>query len=532
MKKLYGFIFLIACCVLFPGPSFAQVKFQMAFGGNMDEEFNSVMQTTDGGYIMAGQTTSYGAGAYDICLVKTDGNGNMLWRKIFGGTANDLGYGVRQTPDGGYIVYGWSHSFTGNYDNIILIKTDSSGTFQWAKQPVIPNSVSVSNGLEVTADGGFIVTGFIALVTLTDVYMLKLDSAANVQWAKSFGTTMQPEEGRDVKQTLDGGYIIMGGTRSYGAGGGDVYLVKTDAAGAVQWSKTYGTTGSEAMNTGFIIQTPDSGYVISTTSPYLGAGYYEGYVVRTDKAGNMMWSKTYGGSQNDYQGNIKMTADGGFVIPGRTHSFGLGYGDAFIMKIDTAGSLAWTKRYVYSLFGMDHLSYVTTTSDGGLVVAGFHDSSFGHEGYLIKTDSAGNSGCNENTYNPYVNIPATIVTSPVSGDTVLTPVVNTITTLSVTSAGSMGPHCFSTGINEVDIEALEFEAYPNPFKESLTLALSVETGITNCRAALYDVFGRVVLVQQLSRSNTMLQTLNLRNGIYFLEVTEGINRVVRKIVKQ
>ncbi|MEW6034698.1 MAG: hypothetical protein AB1603_07585 [Chloroflexota bacterium] len=200
------------------------------FGGSRIESAYSVQQTSDGGYILAGETESYGAGTSDMYLVQTDAQGNEEWHKTFGGTSVEIAFSVQQTTDGGYIVAGQTSSF-GAYKEGYLVKTDANGNQEWSK-------VFGGQGddflycVQQTGDGGYILVGWTQSFGRgeEDVYLVKTDAGGNRMWYRTFGE-YKFDSGWWVQQTSDGGYIITGGTRSYGTGSSDVILIKTDAEG-------------------------------------------------------------------------------------------------------------------------------------------------------------------------------------------------------------------------------------------------------------------------------------------------------------
>ena len=203
-----------------------------------------------------------------------------------------------------------------------------------------------------------------------------------IGWSKTYGGTNY-DEGRSVVQTGDGGYAIAGDTDSFGAGGGDVYLVKTDSAGTMLWNKTYGGTSSDTAYS--VVQTSDGGYAIAGYTQSFGAGSSDVYLVKTDSAGSMLWNKTYGGTSNDIGYSLVQTGDGGYAIAGQTYS-GAGNDDVYLVKTDSAGTMLWNKTY-----GGTSPNYgysVVQTGDGGYAIAGL-TYSFGvgnWEVYLVKTD--------------------------------------------------------------------------------------------------------------------------------------------------
>jgi hypothetical protein len=246
----------VSLVALFTEYAHAQVvKFAKTYGVTGSDYAYSVQQTSDGGYIVAGGTASFGAGSVDFLLIKTDANGNIIWVKTYGGISYDNARSVQQTSDGGYIVAGLTSSFgAGNWD-VWLIKTDANGNLQWAKTYGGTN-YDYAYSVQQTSDGGYIMTGGTASFGAGnwDVWLIKTDANGNLQWAKTYGGT-DDDYAYSVQQTSDGGYILAGVTSSFGAGGSDFFLIKTDANGnigscsIVQDASPTVTTPSPTVNT-------------------------------------------------------------------------------------------------------------------------------------------------------------------------------------------------------------------------------------------------------------------------------------------
>jgi len=209
------------------------ITFAKTYGGTSDDMARFVQQTSDGGYIVVGETNSFGE--LDIFLIKTDAKGNVQWAKTYGGIGSEWASSVRQTADGGYIVAGTTTSFSAGESDIFLIKTDAKGNIQWAKTyggATDDRAFSVQQ----TSDGGYIVAGLTSSFGTGDwnIFLIKTDAKGNIQWAKTYGETDTIDRGAfSVQQTSDGGYILAGTTISFGAGEHDIFLIKTNARGNI-----------------------------------------------------------------------------------------------------------------------------------------------------------------------------------------------------------------------------------------------------------------------------------------------------------
>jgi hypothetical protein len=298
------------------------------FGGSGNDEGWSVQQTSDGGFVIVGATASLGAGKTDVWLIKTDASGNREWDRTFGGSDDDWGISVQQTSDGGFILVGWTESFGAGGADVWLIKTDANGNKLWDRTFGGSGS-DWGISVQQTRDGGFVIVGATESFGAGDVWLIKTDANGNKLWDRTFGGSGL-DWGSSVQQTSDGGFIIVGRTWSFGAGLADVWLIKTDASGNREWDRTFG--GGDRDVGLSVQQTSDGGFIIVGWTESFGAGGADVWLIKTDANGNKLWDRTFGGSGSDWGLSVQQTSDGGFIIVGYTESFGAGDYDVLLIK--------------------------------------------------------------------------------------------------------------------------------------------------------------------------------------------------------
>jgi len=316
-----------------------------SYGGTWEVDIGySVQQTVDGGYVIADETYCFGAGRVDAYLVRTDAVGETLWTRTYGGERNDFGFSVWQTEDHGFAVAGATGSSGAGMSDAWLIRTDSVGETLWTRT----YGDTLENGarsLAPTFDGGFVLCGTTTPPgsRRSDVLLIRTDSSGDTLWTRSFGGP-ESEWGYSVQQTADSGFIAAGLTESYGAGDCDIWLLRTDAAGDTLWTRTYGGNSSEYSYPIATQQTRDRGYVIVGATGSYGAGGFDAWLIKTDSSGDTAWTRTFGGDSWDAGCSVQQTSDGGYAITGHTKSFGAGRYDVWLIKTDPEGNVAVTDR--------------------------------------------------------------------------------------------------------------------------------------------------------------------------------------------
>ncbi len=407
--KYFKSIFFFLIISSFLSAQAPSIQWQKALGGNGWDQANSVQQTSDGGYIIAGQSSSVNGdvtlnhGDSDFWIVKLDASGAIQWQKSLGGTLYDAANFIQQTSDGGYIVAGESASANGDvtvnhgYSDYWIVKLDPSGNLQWQKS-LGGSKEDIANSVQQTLDGGYIIAGESYSTDgdvtgnhgFSDYWIVKLDSSGNLQWQKALGGSSY-DRANSVQQTSDGGYIVAGGSASTNGnvtgnhGNEDFWVVKLDPSGNIQWEKSL--TGNLADAAESIRETSDGGYIVAGGSNSVNSeipvtfGVSNYRIAKLDTEGNMQWQRYLGGSGNDYAYSVQQTSDGGYIMAGEYASIdgnitgNHGLADYGIIKLDAEGNMQWQKALGGSAF--DTLYSIQQTSDGGYILAGTAESADG-----------------------------------------------------------------------------------------------------------------------------------------------------------
>jgi len=311
------------------------VQWINGYGKFLPDAGNSVKQTTDGGYIICGVTTWY-QDFFDVYLIKTDEYGDTLWTKHYGGADGQFGSSVIQNTDGGYVITGSTEINTYNTD-IYLIKTDEDGDTLWTKHYGHSVLKDLGYSIQQIAEGGYIIAGCTGSDgTGWDVYLMKTDENGDTLWGKKYGSPSIHEKAYSVQQTTDGGFIVSGFSADIPGTSSDVYLLKTNNDGLTQWSKTYsGNTYNEGNS---VQQTTDGGYIIAGGA--FGVDSASGmYLIKTDENGDTLWTRIY---ENCSRGgsSVQQTVDGGYIITGNTGSSADFY--IYLLKTDENGLITST----------------------------------------------------------------------------------------------------------------------------------------------------------------------------------------------
>ncbi len=506
----------------------AQTQFQKTIGGSGGDYAWSVKQATVGGYTVAGYTDSFGAGGYDFYIVKFAGN-TIEWSRAVGGAGIDIALSMVTSIGGGYVIAGETESFgAGNYDAYI-VRLDDNGTLLWTKT-FGGTGNDYGESIIRTSDGGYAIGGYTNSFGMGDydMYIAKLDSGGSLQWTRTIGSTGY-DYALSIAQTTDGGYVLFGSTAAFGEGYNDFYIAKLGSGGSLEWTRTIGGTGGDYGS--YVIQSNDGGYLLAGVTLSFGAGQYDIYIVKLNNSGLLEWTRTIGGADFEYLFSIIQTTDGGYAIAGSTESFGAGGSDEFIVKLNSGGFLQWARTVGGS--GEDIARSIIQTS-GGYILAG-ETVSFGSGNYdmFVTMIDSGGYTCG----NTFSLLPAAgtggILGNPVSYTT--SPILSVSAPTSSTFTGGILTTLCIVGIQPVSSEIPSqyslSQNYPNPFNPSTKIKFQVPplnlplTGgdREGVLFKIYDILGKDVVTlvnQQLNPGIYEVEwnASNFPSGIYFCKL--------------
>ncbi|MBK9729795.1 MAG: T9SS type A sorting domain-containing protein [Chitinophagaceae bacterium] len=454
MKNLFIIAFAVFCfsfSIATAQVTAPEIQWQNTIGGNDSDELSSVIQTSDGGYLLGGSSTSDISGdktetyqGYaDYWIVKLNSSGNIEWQNTIGGEYDNYVYSVIQTTDGGYLIGGYSTSGI-SYDktevcqggtDYWLVKLNSSGNIEW-QNTIGGSSNDLLRSLIQTADGGFLLGGYSSSGISgdkteanqgasynSDYWVVKLDGSGNIEWQNTIGGNYD-DILCSVIQTTDEGYMLGGYSNSdisgdkteanHGASySGDYWVVKLNNFGNIEWQNTIGGSDGEVLAS--VIQTTDAGFLvggistggISGDKTEASQGNNDYWVVKLDGLGNIQWQNNIGGSSNDNAVSVVQTTEGGFLLGGNSSSgisgdkteASQGDFDYWMVKLNSSGNIQWQNTIGGSSW--DYVQSIIQTTDGGYLLGGYSysgisgdktEASYGFRDYWVVKLSA--EGCN------------------------------------------------------------------------------------------------------------------------------------------
>lgn len=522
IKKMKKTLILSAMMVSIHMATQAQpvLQAQRTYGGGQIDQANAVIQTSDGGFLMVGRSNSAGGnrtnplGGADVWLVKTNANQAIQWQRSFGGSGTDIGYDVKATTDGGYIVAGSTNS---------------------------------TNGDVVSPRGG------------NDAFLLKVDASGNKQWWVNCGGSLD-DEARSVWQNTDGSYSFAGNSRSSSPtltnrGVRDALAGRVNATGAVVWLRSYGGTQDDAA-TG-IQQISQGDIVLSGVSSSNNfdvsnrRGGSDAWVLRLNNTnGNIVWSRLFGGIEDDRAATLRQIAGGDIVVVGSSESINRdvtqnrGFEDFWAFRITNGGTLVWSTTYGGPQ--ADDPFAMAITPDGGILMSGESRSASqqvpqnrgGDDFLTIKINAAGvfqwaiTSGGNRDD-----SAAGLAVTS--DGGFVVAGYTESRNNGDVTTNRGEKDYWlvkYSSSANRLrdnelvpEMQSFSFIAYPNPVVDQFQIQSETEIALVR----VFNVNGQLQTEQIVNNLNHWMDFSAYGKGMYIVEALSADGQVMRKtIVKQ
>ena len=499
--------FLIATLLVFSHCSgiklSAQITFQKTYGLTGTEVANAVREIPGGGFIVAGSVLNNSSLLMNIWLVRTNSTGDTLWSRTFEGVGSNFAQDVIIAADGNFILTGAVHRYTGGMDGCALLKVDTNGNLLWQKRIAVSTGWNQANSIRETFDHGFILCGS-AFVNIgspwNDVLYVKTDSVGNVQWAKKYGVANNHDEGFDIEQTMDSGFIMVGYT-TRSSGYSSSFVMKADKNGDTLWTRIYppalfGNYG-EAVE-----ELPDGSFILCNNPGII--------MINIDANGNILWSrKQQIGFATDDHISMCKTYDGGYAICGTCM---IPVEEVFVVKTDSLGQAVWCKTY--GGINFDEGLSIAPTADHGFVISGA-TRSFGsadNDMYLLKTDSVGEIICGS------IGRPvSSVISTQQTGHVQLYKYTSSVTyndSLSIGSGGSVTDVCNYLGYSTLGKEVLTLS--PNPVYDQLKVRFSSTEHSAIYSADIFNLFGEKIFSSSFCGSDFTIDCNHFQNGIYFL----------------
>ncbi len=499
-------------------PGISQYRFQKKHVyTNISNEYNAIVQTSDSGYAAAGSPGATNNDD-DLKLVKLNKFGDTLWTRTYGSPTignqeSCWAKSLVQANDSGFFIAGYTEGFNSTDFNFYLVRTNSIGDTLWTRTLSYPNGgQDYAYSCLQSSDGNFVAFGRQGVFNV-DFYLSKWNTVGTLLWTKKYDLGSNHDFGNSICKTSDGGFFMGGYTNANGATP-EVLVIKADSTGAIQWAKKFVSAFDSECNS--VIQTSDGGYIVAGTTQY------NIFVLKLNSNGDTTWTRNYGNTAVEYGMKIQEIPGNGYIITGSAYNSTISLVQMALIKIGTLGNIIWSNTYG-PVTGVTEGIDVSHTFDGGFIASGHID--FMQDGaYIVKTDANGNSGCNQ---------------TPITLNTAFAPFQVISVTPTVSSASQIGNptslvgsgasetlYCFTTGIGNENIESVDFNIYPNPASDQITIDyVNNETGTLN----LYSVYGDLVYQENIISGKTKINIHYLNPGLYIAEIKNKTGSATKKI---
>jgi len=530
MKKIFVIVFFVHLITL--NICSAQITFEKKITGLLRGGTSRICeQTLDSGFIVAATATVLGQLKNACVLTKFTATGDTSWTKIFLGEGNYNVTAVYQLRDGGYLIGGDTAVFVaGNYC-MFLIRTDAAGNRIWTKTYGPSTDWTHFRSADETQDGGFVLVGSESAYGAGeyDILLVRTDENGDTLWTRTYGGPHY-DDGQDVMETSQKDLLVTGYFRPNSSVNDRMLVMKCDSSGNTIWAKTFGGTHidrglavCEASDGNFLAVGLSNSFGHQLTIGYTGSTY----IVKFDTNGDTLWTKAYIntiGSHN-FGNSIRETQDAGYIIAGNVQNDTVSTSkpDALMLKIDSSGNPLWAKGYG-GLLREDGYTAMETT-DGGYLLCGVTDDNEGI--YIVKTDSLGNSFCNDSSIVFTAASTPTLVTNVIplvySGVVVSNPVIRD------SSGTEVVTYCSTVDIGPASASATsQIKLFPNPARSEFTV-LDNSMNLSG-QIEVYDVVGKKILQREIQNGREVISCSNFGKGIYFVRIVSGSENFFQKLL--
>ena len=515
----------------------AQSAFLHTFGNQNRSEANAVIQTSDGGYAVTGWYDVQGSFTEECYLIKTDEFGDTLWTRTIGeltdtnangrdGSGNKA-YDLVQTFDDGYFIVGETNGFGVPASDVYVIRLNAAGDVMWSRTFGGFESDHAQSTIQM-ADSGFVIAGYTESygAGIRDMYFLRVDKNGELLWSKTMGGTSL-ESATEIRATSDGGIVVVGYSFSFGAISAGVCLMKMTDEAVIEWERTYGGSMNDY---GYSVrECADGGFVIGGSTSSSGEGLDDVLMVKTDSNGILEWSKTYGGTKREVGYGVEQTSDHGFIVGGYTRSFGAGEDDIYLIKTDSVGDTLWTRTF--GGLEDDFCQSMKLAQDGGVVIAG-HTYGFNVSGtdvFLVKTDNQGLTDChwyNAATVVSEVSFTSNTVNSIIGAGAKIgiPPTIRGFTVSDVTHACD-----YNVGVGNLE-QKPRIKVYPNPANSAINIQINAEI-FGPLTYEILDIQGRVVTSGFITNGEGKINLTPFSQGLFVLKLKSNSGLETRRFVK-
>ena len=512
MKKYYLAVifFLVAKSI------HAQLGYQKHFSIETYTIINYVVLNTDGSYAMLGEThSSISLQPVYMFLTKCDDHGNILWTNKYSSAHNSYPLDLTKTYNDGYLITSSIFGSSTSLGTINYIKTDSSGNIEWSK---VFSGFLLGKTLQCP-DSGFlsICSANDSLMSVKyDFFLFKLSHDGDTVWTRRYGLlngSQVTDDAGDVLQLMPDGGCIIGGKNYHNLSSG-IYLMRVDSLGNVLWSYIYKTTIAQQYAKD-IVQAVDGGFIVCGKFVIDSTGIEDFFVMKIDPDGKVIWSKSYNcpGTYQPYDQKIIKCNDG-YLISSMIEDLQTFSQSGALIKINVQGIVQWSRIYDPNPPDGYHMSNAAATNDNGALLVGGSN----HEGYVVKTDSTGDSGCfqplNFFSENPVV-FDTLSVTPVISSGTTVIPETFTMQSAQII----MQNICMTSGINDKYGHTNNLSVYPNPFSTFTTIKIdSINLSDKIKTLSVHDTYGREIKQVTFSGNEFVLRKDKLASGLYFIMI--------------